>query len=530
MQGFAPAAFGDVKSRYFANSKREDMKHCICRAAFAALTLLLLTACTKRDWNFPVGEAFQSGDGGFLVEQPGDHQAGDQFDEFQDNPFLKTADAAVSTFSVDADGASYAYMRRSIVEGRHPQKSSVRIEEYLNYFTFDYPDPADGKSIAVNSEVGPCPWNDGHHLMRLGIKGQPLSGGKVPVANFVFLIDVSGSMDSDDKLLLLQKGLTTLVDYLDPKDRIAIVTYASGVRKILESTPASESHKIKNAINKLTAYGFTAGGAGMRMAYEEALKNFIEGGNNRVIMGTDGDFNVGETSTDAILELVQSYAQKGIYITVCGFGLGNLNDAMMEKVSNKGNGTYQYIDSEGEMTKVFVNERARFLAVANDGKAQVTFDPSMVESYRLIGYENRVMKKEDFDNDMKDAGEIGAGQTVTALYEIVPGKDWGIRPHKPVAKFDFRYKDELGDESILIEQSVTTSDGSKMTPNLSLAAGIASYGMLLRHSAYAGSSSYRMAYDLVKKSIGTLDHSDHQYRLREELLALIDKAEKIKGD
>lgn len=492
-------------------------------AASAAILAGLVSACaTKNAGYLPV----YSENG--LYQIPPETPSGDQFSAFADNPFMSTEKEPVSTFSVDADGASYAYMRRNIMEGCHPNKESVRIEEFLNYFTFDYEDPSDGNLVAINSEVGPCPWNREHRLMRLGIKGQAIEAAKAPVANFVFLVDVSGSMGSEDKLPLLQSSLKALVDYLNPKDRIAIVTYASGVRKVLESTPASEAAKIKAAIGELTAYGSTAGGAGMRMAYEEALKNFIEGGNNRVIMGTDGDFNVGETSTDAILELVQNYAQKGIYLTVCGFGLGNLNDAMMETVSNKGNGTYQYIDSEGEMTKVFVNERARFLAVANDGKAQVTFDPAMVSSYRLIGYENRVMKEDDFKNDRKDAGEIGAGQTITALYEIVPGKDWGTRPRKPVARFDFRYKKQLGEASVALEKSVTTSDGTLSTPNLSLAAGIAAYGMLLRHSEYSGSASYDMAYDLVKKNIASLDRKDYQYKLREELLRLIAKAGVIK--
>ncbi len=503
------------------------MKHSLYHWALVALFAGMLAACS-----FPKDGEYDSlhmkMDGEMLLGYPGSpEQTGDRFSEFKDNPFIKTADVPVSTFSVDADGASYAYMRRNIMQGHFPDKSSVRIEEFLNYFTFDYPDPSDGKNVAINSEVGPCPWNETHHLMRLGIKGQSLSVAKVPLANFVFLVDVSGSMDSDDKLPLLKKSLLTLVDYLNPKDRIAIVTYASGVRKVLESTPVSEAAKIKSAIRELSAYGSTAGGAGMRMAYEEALHNYIDGGNNRVIMGTDGDFNVGESSTDAILELAQNYAQKGIYITICGFGMGNLNDAMMETVSNKGNGTYQYIDSEGEMTKVFVNERARFLAVANDGKAQVTFDPTMVESYRLIGYENRVMENEDFENDRKDAGEIGAGQTITALYEIVPGADWGTRPRKALAKFDFRYKKQLGDESVLLESDVTTSDGSKMSPNLSFASGVAAYGMLLRHSEYAGTASYRLAYDLVENSMKVIGADDYQYRLREELLRLIDRAEKI---
>lgn len=507
------------------------MKAPVGPVAAIVLTGLFSYSCSITDHDSMSSGLY--GQNEYLGKQLIDRQpGGDRFDKFTDNPFIKTADEKVSTFSVDADGASYAYMRRNLMEGRHPVKESVRIEEFLNYFTFDYEEPQDGKAVAINSEVGPCPWNETHHLLRLGIKGKSLPESEVPVANFVFLIDVSGSMDSNDKLPLLQKSLTTMVDYLNPKDRIAIVTYAGGVQKLLASTPASEASKIKAAINSLSAYGSTAGGAGMKMAYEEALENFIKDGNNRVIMGTDGDFNVGVTSTDELLEMVQNYAGKGIYLTVCGFGLGNLNDAMMEKISNKGNGTYHYIDSEGEMTKVFVNERARFVAVANDGKAQVTFDPAMVESYRLIGYENRVLREEDFENDKKDAGEIGAGQTVTALYEIVPGKDWGTR--KPLAKFGFRYKEQLGGESVPLESAVTTDDGSRLTPNLAFAAGIASYGMLLRHSEHAGNSTWDLACECVRKSLSPVDAAHelppYQVKLREELIALIEKAKSIKSE
>ncbi|MBQ2531207.1 MAG: DUF3520 domain-containing protein, partial [Bacteroidales bacterium] len=269
------------------------------------------------------------------------------------------------------------------------------------------------------------------------------------------------------------------------------------------------------------------GHSGMRMAYEECLANYIEGGNNRVIMGTDGDFNVGETSTDAILELAENYAAKGIYLTVCGFGTGNLNDSMMEKVSNAGNGTYEYIDSEDELTKVFVIERNKFTSVANDVKNQVTFDKEMVKSYRLIGYENRVLGKEDFDNDKKDAGEIGASQTITALYEIVPAE--GFAKSKVIAKYDLRYKEALGDASIPLTMDIAVSDPDGSSANLDLAAGIAAYGMMLRQTRYQGSSSFAMAHELVSRSIrNSAGFDPYQLQLRENLLELIDKADRIK--
>ena len=352
--------------------------------------------------------------------------------------------------------------------------------------------------------------------MRLGLKGKPMDLNQTPAANFVFMVDVSGSMDSDDKLGLLKTCLTTLVDNLRPTDRVSIITYASSVEKLIKSTPVSEAKKIKNAISKLNARGSTAGGEAMKMAYEEALQNFVEGGNNRVIMGTDGDFNVGVTSTDELLEMVQDYADKGIYLTVCGFGSGNLNDSMMETISNKGNGTYQYIDSELEMVKVFVHENSKFYSVANDTKVQITFDPEKVDSYRLIGYENRVMSKEDFENEDKDAGEIGAGQTITALYEIIPVGESGV--DQQLAVFDVRYKKALGTESILLTENVHEFQSPKSDQKeLSFAAGVAAFGMLLRDSQHKGTADFDMAYDLV--GLG-LDNDPHGYRAEfQELIA-----------
>lgn len=464
----------------------------------------------------PISDSYYGMNGN--IDCPG--SGGDKYDQIVENPFVKTADENVSTFSVDADGASYANMRRYLMEGMLPDKNSVRTEEFLNYFTFDYPDPADGKTVAINSETGVCPWNSEHYLLRLGIKGKSVPESEVPQANFVFLIDISGSMDSDDKLPLLKNSLMTLVDYLRPTDRISIVTYAGGVEKILESTPVSEASTIKKAIKKLSAYGSTSGGAGMKMAYEEAKANFKKGGNNRVIMGTDGDFNVGVTDTDELKEMVQDYAKGGIYLTCCGFGRGNLNDSMMETVSNWGNGTYEYIDSEGEMTKVFVNERSKFYSVANDSKCQVTFDKDMVEAYRLIGYENRKLENDDFENDDKDAGEIGAGQTITALYEIIPGKSF--EAGKSVAKFDFRYKESIGSQSIALSDDVMAQSSDQLSENLSFAAGVAAYAMLLRNSEYKGKASFDMATELVKAGQGKDPHG-----YRKQLLELIAKAKSL---
>lgn len=494
------------------------MKRSIALALFPSLLTIVgsfLGSCSISSES-PISDSYYGMDGN--IDCPG--SGGDKYDQIVENPFVKTADENVSTFSVDADGASYANMRRYLMEGMLPDKNSVRTEEFLNYFTFDYPDPADGKTVAINSETGVCPWNSEHYLLRLGIKGKSVPESEVPQANFVFLIDISGSMDSDDKLPLLKNSLMTLVDYLRPTDRISIVTYAGGVEKILESTPVSEASTIKKAIKKLSAYGSTSGGAGMKMAYEEAKANFKKGGNNRVIMGTDGDFNVGVTDTDELKEMVQDYAKEGIYLTCCGFGRGNLNDSMMETVSNWGNGTYEYIDSEGEMTKVFVNERSKFFSVANDSKCQVTFDKDMVEAYRLIGYENRKLENDDFENDDKDAGEIGAGQTITALYEIIPGKSF--EAGKSVAKFDFRYKESIGSQSIALSDDVMAQSSDQLSENLSFAAGVAAYAMLLRNSEYKGRASFDMATELVKAGQGKDPHG-----YRKQLLELIAKAKSL---
>ena len=482
-----------------------------------ALVGICVASCSKGGF-YMDGLVYPEEDYEASMPEPGDEEAGDRFDEIVENDFIKTSDQNVSTFSIDADGAAYGYMRKMLSKGMLPSAYSVRIEEFLNYFTFNYADPTGDHTVAVNSEVGPCPWNEEHRLVRLGLKGKSMDLSQTPPANFVFMVDVSGSMDSADKLGLLKTCLATLVDNLRPDDRVSIITYASSVEKLIGSTPASEANKIKKAIAKLNARGSTAGGAAMKMAYEEALENFIEGGNNRVIMGTDGDFNVGVTSTDALLEMVQDYADKGIYLTVCGFGSGNLNDSMMETISNKGNGTYQYIDSELEMVKVFVHENSKFYSVANDTKVQITFDPEKVDSYRLIGYENRVMSNEDFENDKKDAGEIGAGQTITALYEIIPAE--GFESGQQVAAFDVRYKKALGQESILLTDEVkgVSSDGSE----LSFAAGVAAYGMVLRDSKHKGTADYDMAASLVEQGLA---FDPHGYRA--ELLELISTAKSL---
>ena len=484
-----------------------------------AVVGVLLTGCASYAPNGVDGQSSYFG-GEPIAPEPG----GDKFEDFADNPFVNTKDQPQSTFSVDADGASYAYMRRCLVGdyATMPNKEAIRIEEFLNYFTFDYADPTGGHDVAINGEIGVCPWNNAHRLMRLGIKGKSVAEADMPTANFVFMVDVSGSMESQDKLPLLKSCLIELVTHMRPSDRIAIVTYASGETLLLPSTPCSESQKIISKIQKLEAGGMTSGSSALEMAYEQAKENYIQGGNNRIIIGTDGDWNVGVTSADELVEIVEGHAKDGIYMSVCGFGTGNLNDAMMEKISNSGNGTYSYIDCEDEMMKVFCHERSNMLAVASDAKIQITFDTAVVGQYRLIGYENRVMSNEDFTDDNKDAGEIGAGQTITALYEIVPrdttvlpeGWDNGVQ----VATFDFRYKRALGEQSAPIRLAVNEWVGSS-SENLNFAAGVAAYGMLLRKSPYAGNATYSLATKLVEEN---KSFDPHGYRSK--LVDLINKA------
>ncbi|MBO4404457.1 MAG: von Willebrand factor type A domain-containing protein [Treponema sp.] len=471
-------------------------------AFFAAVVFsCLLVSCSAGDdyYGFPGAGYF----GSWEPDLETDYFSGDKFDTIIDNPFVLTSEENVSTFSLDADSASYSYMRKSINTGFLPDESSVRIEEYLNYFTYDYEDPKGNETVALNSEVSSCPWNDEHYLVRLGIKGKSIEAENVPLNNYVFLIDVSGSMNGSDRLPLLKKCLIKMLDSMNPNDRVSIVTYSGHEELLLESTLVENKNLIKSKINSLTANGATNGARAINMAYREALDNYIEGGNNRIIMGTDGDFNVGITSTDALLELVENYArqEKSVYLTVCGFGYGNLNDAMMEKVSNSGNGTYVYVDSENEMNKVFVEESSRFITVANDCKAQITFNKDLVYMYRLIGYENRVLANEDFENDKTDAAEIGAGQTVTALYEIVPCENCSYDPEskefaESLFTFDFRYKEKLNEESKLL--SCTQNKFSETcSENMRFAQAVAAFGMVLRKSEYKGSCSLNLVTELL---------------------------------
>ena len=423
---------------------------------------------------------------------------GDKYTDYGENPFLNAADYPLSTFSIDADGASFANMRRYLMNGSLPPASSVRIEEYINYFTFDYTAPQE-QYIAINSDMATCPWSEGHYLLRLGIKGKEYKESELPYSNYVFLVDVSGSMSANNKLPLLKKGLKLLVDNLRDYDRISIVTYSGSVKVLLESTYLEDREAIKNTIDKLDASGSTAGGEAIQMAYTIATENFIPGGNNRIILGTDGDFNVGISSTSELVELVKEKRENGVYLTVLGFGSGNLNDDMMEQLADNGNGNYEYIDSEIGMKKVFIDEVEKLFTVAKDCKVQVRFDSNMVDRYRLIGYENRVLDNEEYNNDSVDAGEIGAGQTITAVYELILKENAVAGQY---AVFTARYKKPTGTVSIILKEAIDVAPVAleNASENMRFAAGVTAFGLLMKQSEYAGTVDREMVLNLINNA------------------------------
>lgn len=447
-------------------------------------------------------------------------ESGDQYAEYEENPFLQVLDFPTSTFSIDADGASYSNVRRFILDDNQiPPKGAIRTEELINYFQLDYEYINTDHPISLNGEVSRCPWNEANKLIRIGIKGEPISDSKLPPSNFVFLIDVSGSMASEDKLDLLKNGFKYLVDELTEKDRIAIVTYAGSAGLLLESTSGIEKQKIKNAIDKLGAGGSTAGAEGIITAYDIAFKNLIDGGNNRIILGTDGDFNVGVSDKDELVELIEEKRELGIFLTVLGVGRGNLNDASLEQIANNGNGTYEYIDNIEQLKKVFIYEKSKFITVAKDVKVQVEFSPDIVEAYRLIGYENRLLNEEDFEDDKKDAGEIGANQNVTAVYEIVPKSNSNLRL-SPTFSIDFKYKQPDAAISDNMKLNIFDEGNSfaDATDNMRFVSCIIAYSMLISESQYKGTSNY----DQILLWLNDVELND-PYGFKEEFKTVVAK-------
>ena len=471
-----------------------------------------------------------------------------------DNAFLRVAQEPLSTFSIDVDTASYANVRRFLTQGMLPPPDAVRIEELVNYFPYAYPGPSGDKAFAASVEIARCPWSVAHRLARIGLKGKEIQVDKRPAANLVFLLDVSGSMASPDKLPLLQQGLRLLVESLGENDRVAIVVYAGAEGLALPSTACepARKHEILSSLDRLQAGGSTNGGAGLNLAYQVAVQNFLPGCTNRVILCTDGDFNVGVTGQDDLKRLITEKAKSKVFLSVLGFGSGNLKDATMERIADLGNGNYAYIDSVQEASKVLVEQMSGTLVtIAKDVKIQVEFNPAKVASYRLVGYENRMLAAKDFQDDAKDAGEIGAGHTVTALYEIVPagagpGEDssppadlkYGPKAAAPPAfapasgsdetlTVKIRFKAPEGDVSKEIERGVVDEglEYSQATPDFKFAAAVASFGLLLRDSPHKGNATLAGVIELGEEGRGP-DASGY----RAEFLDLVRKAREIRGE
>jgi Ca-activated chloride channel homolog len=442
-----------------------------------------------------------------------------------ENGYKNVHNNPLSTFSIDVDNASYSNIRRFINLGELPPPDAVRIEEMINYFKYDYPEPDGDHPFSVYTELATCPWNKKHLLFQVGLKGKSVDKSTLPPSNLVFLLDVSGSMEDPNKLPLLKSAFGMLVNELRSNDRVAIVVYAGAAGLVLESTPGNRKEMIMRAIDNLHAGGSTAGGAGLKLAYSEAQKNFIKGGNNRIILATDGDFNVGESSNGGMERLVEEERDRGIFITVLGFGMGNVKDDKMEIIADKGNGNYAYIDNLQEARRVLVREFGGTLfTIAKDVKFQIEFNPLKVESYRLIGYENRLLNDEDFNDDRKDAGEMGSGHNVTALYEIVPAGSDEERPSidplryqrsevtekyqsdyetrisdKEFLNIKIRYKKPDGKTSMLLEKPVKggVKEIGFASENLRFAAAISEFGMILRTSEFKGNSTLEAAINLA---------------------------------
>ena len=473
---------------------------------------------------------------------PQDPAAGEGYDHIQENAFIAVADDPRSTFSIDVDTASYSNVRRFLDGGSMPPPEAVRVEEMINYFGYDYESPIGSDPFSINTEVSGTPWNQDTLLVSVGLQGQRIDMSEVGPRNLVFLLDVSGSMNDPDKLPLLKQGLSMLVNNLRDDDRVSIVVYAGASGVVLEPTMGNDKPRIMEALARLEAGGSTNGGEGIKLAYEMASKNFEKGGINRVILATDGDFNVGVTNRTELVELIESKRKSGVFLSVLGFGTGNMQDSTMEMLADKGNGNYAYIDNKAEARKVLVEEAGGTLVtIAKDVKLQVEFNPAEVESYRLIGYENRKLAHADFNDDTKDAGEIGAGHSVTALYEVKPKSSKSERVTDELKYQDdaelteasksgelltvkIRYKKPDGDTSKLISLPVSGDDrGLRNTSkDFRFAAAVAEFGMILRHSKYKGDADYDAVLKLARESLGADPHGH-----RKGFLDLVEKAKRI---
>ncbi|MEE9493828.1 MAG: VWA domain-containing protein [Gammaproteobacteria bacterium] len=482
----------------------------------------------------PVTRAFAAKDRPMMAEQhygifPSDYpvveESREQYASYSDNPVRRAAEFPVSTFSIDVDTGSYSNIRRFLNQGSLPNEDAVRVEEMINYFSYQYPQPKNNtQPFSISTEVGPTPWNSDTQLLHIGIQGVDVAATQLPEANLVFLIDISGSMQAKNKLPLLKSALKMLAKQMDETDKISLVVYAGETGIALKPTQGKDRRKILRAINKLSASGSTNGAAGIELAYDMAEEGFIEGGINRVILATDGDFNVGLASVEALKKLIREKRTSGVSLTTLGFGSGNYNDHLMEQLADEGNGNYAYIDTLNEARKVLVDERASTLhTIARDVKIQIEFNPEVVAEYRLLGYENRQLKREDFNNDKVDAGDIGAGHTVTALYEVTLKNSHGqrIEPlryqptetqtkpakhHQELALLRLRYKPAETEKSELIEQTIDKNsivkDIDKTSENYRFSASVAAFGQTLRQGKYLQSFSMDDVLSLAQSARG----------------------------
>jgi Ca-activated chloride channel family protein len=465
----------------------------------------------------------------------------EEYNSLIENVFQETKNNALTTFSIDVDRAGYSNIRRMLNGGMMPSKDAIRIEEMVNYFDYDYPQHVDNEPFTINSELSNSPWNKGLKLLQIGIQAKKISTENLPASNLVFLIDVSGSMDSPNKLDLAKQALYLLIDQLRPQDKVAMVVYAGAAGVVLPSTSGVEKNKIKNALEKLQAGGSTAGGEGIKLAYKIAAENFVKGGNNRVILASDGDFNVGVSSEAELKGLIENKRESGVFLSILGFGMGNYKDNKMETLADKGNGNYAYIDNLQEAQKVFVHEFGGTLfTVAKDVKLQLDFNPNYVKAYRLIGYENRMLRNEDFNDDKKDAGEMGSGHTVTALYEIVPvGVESEYLKSVDKSKYQtekeltsaaktneiltvkLRYKSPDEGKSKLMGKTIIDQHTAfdKTSENFRFAASVAEFGLILRQSEFKGQANYNQVIELAKNAKG-LDEEGY----RAEFIKLVKTA------
>jgi Ca-activated chloride channel family protein len=469
----------------------------------------------------------------------------EEYNDIEDNSFQRARIAPLSTFAIDVDTASYSNVRRFINEGTLPPKDAVRIEELINYFSYDYPQPERDRPFSITTEISTAPWNSTHKLVHIGLQGKKISKEDLPPSNLVFLLDVSGSMADANKLPLLKSAFQLLVNQLTEKDRVSIVVYTGSAGVVLPPTSGSDKAKILAAIDRLEAGGSTAGGEGIQKAYQLAQQSFIPSGNNRVILATDGDFNVGISSDNELVKLIETYRDRDIFLTVLGCGMGNLKDAKMEQLADKGNGNYAYIDNLNEAKKVLVSQMSgTLLTIAKDVKVQVEFNPAQVQAYRLIGYENRLLESQDFNDDRKDAGELGAGHSVTALYEVIPvgvksdvnlpdinqlrsqqkSSNFSSSSNNELMLVKLRYKAPNSTTSQMITQPVV--DGKvkleDTSNNFKLAAAVAEFGMILQESEYRGNANFEQVLKLAEQSQG----ADLQ-GYRSEFIRLVEKSKNL---